>query len=418
MNLCKTQAVSGPLGDSRFRLLWFGQTLSYAGSAVFPVALTIALVKGIGSATDLGLVLASAAVGEGLFLLIGGVWADRLPRQKVMMAADATRAVAHVFLGVQIVSGQAGLTELMVASACVGAASGFFLPASSGLVASTVAPGLLQQANAFMAVSRRSAMLIGPAAATSIALTIGPGWAMVIDGGTFAVNVLTLSRLRIAHTAPQRDSFLTELRDGWVEVRERTWLWTNFLAHGLWNLSRTAYFTVGAATVITGLGGEVAWGAIAQGATIGAFAGALLSLRIRTSHPLVLANICLALGAIPLALIALEAHTALIAVGAGIMSFALGLMGTLWDTTVQQHVPADRISRVSAYDWLLSTALSPLGMALAGPLAVAIGAKATLYAAAALMVVSTVGVLALRDVRRIGPAGSQKSIGTPVSEET
>lgn len=260
MNLCKTQAVSGPLGDSRFRLLWFGQTLSYAGSAVFPVALTIALVKGIGSATDLGLVLASAAVGEGLFLLIGGVWADRLPRQKVMMAADATRAVAHVFLGVQIVSGQAGLTELMVASACVGAASGFFLPASSGLVASTVAPGLLQQANAFMAVSRRSAMLIGPAAATSIALTIGPGWAMVIDGGTFAVNVLTLSRLRIAHTAPQRDSFLTELRDGWVEVRERTWLWTNFLAHGLWNLSRTAYFTVGAATVITGLGGEVAWG--------------------------------------------------------------------------------------------------------------------------------------------------------------
>lgn len=100
------------------------------------------------------------------------------------------------------------------------------------------------------------------------------------------------------------------------------------------------------------------------------------------------------------------------------MSFALGLMGTLWDTTVQQHVPADRISRVSAYDWLLSTALSPLGMALAGPLAVAIGAKATLYAAAALMVVSTVGVLALRDVRRIGPAGSQKSIGTPVSEET
>ncbi|MEU9193756.1 MFS transporter [Streptomyces hundungensis] len=402
MNLRKFRAFSGPLSDSRFRVLWFGQTLSYAGSAIFPVALTLALVQGIGSATDLGLVLAGAAVGEALFLLVGGVWADRLPRQKVMIAADSIRCVAHVFIGLRIVSGQAGLAELMLASACVGAATGFFLPASSGLVPSTVTPELLQRANAVMAVSRRSAMMLGPAAATTIALTIGPGWAMVIDGATFAVNALMLSRLRVGHVAAPRESFLKELREGWGEIRERTWLWSNYAAHGCWNLSRTVYFTVGAATVISGLGGEVAWGIIAQGATVGALTGALVSLRVRTSRPLVVINICLSLGAIPLALIALGAPTALIAVGAGVMAFALGLMGTLWDTAVQQQIPADRMSRVSAYEWLLSSALIPLGMALAGPLAGLVGARAALYGAAALMAVSSLGVLAIPEVRRLG----------------
>lgn len=420
MNLRKSRASSGPLGDNRFRLLWFGQTLSYAGSAIFPVALTLALVREIGSATDLGLVLASAAAGEGFFLLIGGVWADRLPRQKVMMAADVVRCVAHVYIGLQIIGGHAGLHELMLASGCVGAATGFFLPASSGLVPATVAPELLQRANAFMAVSRRTAMMVGPAAATTIALTIGPGWAMVLDGATFAINVLTLSRLRIKHSAAPRGTFFKDLREGWGEVRGRTWLWSNFLAHGCWNLSRTVYFTVGAATVITSMGGEVAWGVIAQGATIGALTGALLSLRIKTSRPLVVANVCLALGAIPLTLIALGAHTAFIAAGAAVMAFALGLMGTLWDTTVQQHVPADRISRVSAYDWLLSTALSPLGMALAGPLALAVGARAALYGAAALMAVSCLGVLAVPDVRHLRPLQEQtgREKADPISAGT
>ncbi|WP_236053756.1 MFS transporter [Streptomyces musisoli] len=412
MNLRKSRASSGPLSDSRFRVLWFGQTLSYAGSAIFPVALTLALVQEIGSATDLGLVLAGAAVGESLSLLVGGVWADRLPRQKVMMAADSIRCVAHTFIGLRIVGGHAGLPELILASSCVGAATGFFLPASSGLVPATVAPELLQRANAVMAVSRRSAMMLGPAAATTIALTIGPGWAMVIDGATFAVNVMMLSRLRVEHAATPREGFLKELREGWGEIRERTWLWSNFLAHGCWNLSRTVYFTVGAATVISGIGGEVAWGVIAQGATVGALTGALVSLRVRTSRPLVVINICLSLGAIPLALIALGAHTALIAVGAGVMAFALGLMGTLWDTAVQQQIPADRMSRVSAYEWLLSSALIPLGMALAGPLAMAVGAKAALYGAAALMAVSSLGVLAIPEVRRLG-----QTHGPAVAEE-
>ncbi|WP_331747034.1 MFS transporter (plasmid) [Streptomyces sp. NBC_00853] len=395
---------NGPLIDPRFRLLWGGQTLSYAGSAVFPVALTIALIKDNGSATDLGLVAASSMLAEALFFLFGGVWADRLPRQLVMVGADTVRCIAHVLIGLELASGRTDLSHLVIVALVVGTANAFFLPASSGLVPATVAPELLQKANALMGASRHGATLVGPAIATTLALTVGAGWALVLDGITFAVSAITLALLKVPHVKPTvREPFHVELRHGWDEVRKRTWLWSNLVGHGLWNLARTTYFVVAPMVVIANLGGEVAWGTITQGGAVGALVGALIALRVRPRRPLLVANICLAMGALPLPLIALEAPTYVIAVAAGLMSVALGLFGALWSTTLQQHVPDNLISRVSAYDWLVSIALAPLSLALAAPLALRIGSSETLFAAAALMVTSALGSLLVADVRRLPP---------------
>ena len=71
----------GPLQEPSFRRLWIGQTASAAGDGMTGVALTFA-VLGLGrSAADLGLVLASFMVPRVIFMLVGGVWADRLPRR-------------------------------------------------------------------------------------------------------------------------------------------------------------------------------------------------------------------------------------------------------------------------------------------------------------------------------------------------
>ncbi|RPF41112.1 putative MFS family arabinose efflux permease [Streptomyces sp. Ag109_G2-6] len=403
MTQMKKPAIPEPLKDSRFRLLWLGQTVSFIGNSIFPVSLTLALIKETGSAADLGLVLATEALAAGIFLLLGGVWADRLPRQRVMMVADCVQCVANSVIGIELALGTADLTHIIICAALVGASSGFFLPASSGILPAVVAPERLREANALMAVSRRTAMLIGPGLATTLALTVGTGWALILNAVTFAVSVATLTCLHIRHIPMERARFIADLREGWQEVIGRTWLWSNLAVHGLWNLSRTVYFTVGAATVITSLGGEVAWGIIAQGATIGAFAGALISMRLQPRRPLVVSNICLALGALPLICIAAGASTWLTAAAAAAMTVSVGLMGTLWDTTVQEQVPNNKLSRVSSYDWLLSTALSPLGMALAGPLALVVGATPILYGAAAVMASSALGVLALRQVRDISP---------------
>jgi predicted MFS family arabinose efflux permease len=405
-----------PLRDGRFRLLWAGQTLSSIGDAVTPVALTLAVVTATGSATALGLVLAAQAVTQVALILPGGVWADRLPRRRMMLTADVIRTFTHVLMGAELIGGGVNIAHLAVLAAVSGAASAFFLPASTGLVPATVDPAGLQRANALMAVANHGSRLVGPTIATMLALTIGPGWAVMLDAATFAVSAFTLDRLRVTQPPPSsRERFRTQLAEGWRELRRHRWYWTNLIGHCMWNLARCVFVTVGPLIAITSLGGELAWGTIAQGGPIGALLGALIGLRARPRHPLLAANLALALGALPFVLLAAHAPPPAVAVGYGLMFGGLAFMAPLWETTMQRHISAEAISRVSAYDWLASLALTPLGMALAGPLAAGLGSATVLYGAAALIAIPCLGVLALPDVRRLGMAVPARERAQPDS---
>lgn len=397
--------ASGPFADRRFRLLWIGRTISDLGSSAFGIALTFAIVADTGSAAALGLVLAVALGSEMLLVMVGGVWADRLARRHVMLVADAIRCVAHTFIGVQLVLGVVDIPSLLVVALISGSASAFYRPASFGLVPATVDPHLLQRANAVISVGTRTALLAGPAVATGLALSIGVGWAIVLDGLTFAVSVITLARLRVAEPVrARRAGFLADVAAGWSTVRGQRWFVSNLVVHGLWNFGRCFFFTVGAAAVITSLGGELSWGLITQGAAVGALLGAVLSLRVQARRPLVVANVCLALGALPLVCIALRLPVLVIAAAAVVMNTVLGLMGTLWLTTIQKRFAEESISKVGAYDFVASIALNPVGMALAVPIASVLGVTATLLTAALLMAVPALGVLALPYVRRLSSA--------------
>lgn len=217
------------------------------------------------------------------------------------------------------------------------------------------------------------------------------------------VSAILLGRLRLAPIPPTpHEPFLGQLAEGWAQLRRHRWYWTNLIGHSMWNLSRCVLITVGPVLAVATLGGEIAWGTIVQGGTVGALCGALLALRLRPARPLVVANLALALGALPLALLAAGAPAVAVAVAYGLMTGGLAFMAPLWETLVQEHIPAETLSRVSAYDWLLSIGLTPLGMALAGPLAATAGTAPTLYGAAALLAVSCLGVLILPDIRRLG----------------
>ncbi|MGV9772328.1 MFS transporter [Streptosporangium sp. NPDC003464] len=405
-----------PLRDPRFRLLWSGQALSHIGDAVTPVALALAIVTATGSATDLGLVLAAQSTATVALMLPGGVWADRLPRQRVMLVADLVRGLAHAVMGVGLITGTVGTLHLAALAALSGAASAFFLPATTGLLPATVAPEHLPRANALMAIANRGSTLLGPGIATALALTAGPGWALVLDAATFAVSAVLLSRLRLAPVPPvPHERFGRQLAEGWAELRRHRWYWTNLVGHSLWNLGRCVLITIGPLIAVTGLGGELAWGTIVQGGTVGALCGALLALRARPRRPLLAANLALALGALPFVTLAAGAPALAVAAAYGLMTGGLAFMAPFWETAVQEHIPAEAISRVSAYDWMLSLGLMPLGMALAGPLSSAAGTAPTLYGAAALIALSCLGVLALPDVRRLGraPAGAPPSGQAP-----
>lgn len=400
----RVPAPLGALRERRFRLLWLGQSTSVLGDALVPVALAFA-VLGLpgGSASDLGFVFAAQMTPLVAFILVGGVWADRLPRQLVMLTSDVVRGGVHATIAVLLLTGAAELWHLVCLMAVYGTAEAFFRPAQTGLTPSTVGAEHLQQANALLGFSASSANVLGPVLAGVIVTFGSPGLAFALDAGTFAVSATSLALLRMAPLArTASESFLHELRLGWRDFTSRTWLWvevawaTVFLFFAL-----APWMVLGPVVAKESLGGAGAWAAILTGFGIGELAGGALAMRWKPERPLLAISALALLTAPAFGLLALAAPVELIVaaqLGAGL---SMGFYGAVWTTTMQQHVPPDRISRVSAYDWMGSLAFLPLGFALAGPVSGAIGVSTTLWIGCAVTVVSTLGVLSVRDVREL-----------------
>ena len=121
-----------------FRFLFLGESASAVGDEVVIVALALDITQRTGSPTDLGLVLVAQSLPLIGLVLFGGVWADRLPRHRIMTAADYARAVLHAVLAASIVLGGASVAEMIVIEALFGAARAFFQPAYSGLLPQTI----------------------------------------------------------------------------------------------------------------------------------------------------------------------------------------------------------------------------------------------------------------------------------------
>jgi MFS family permease len=402
-----TSTPSGRLGaltEPQFRLLWIGQTASAAGDALLPVAIAFAVLLGIrGSATDLGIVFAAFTVAHVALVLAGGVMADRLPRQLVMVACDLVRAIAEVVLAVLLISHNAQIWHLAVGAAVIGGASAFFLPASGGLIPQTVSAGRLQQANALMSLSRSATGIFGPPIAGLLILTTGTGVVFLVDAASFVVSAISLLRLRLAPTAgrPSEQHFFADLAAGWREVASRRWIVAAICAFALSNMSGSAFFILGAVIANTKLGGAPAWGLILTGGAIGGLIGALVALRLRPERPLFVGFLLSTTMALPL-LALIGPSSILLITAASLVSVACTqVSNTWWFTMLQQHVPEHARSRVSSYDWLVSLIFQPMGSLLAGPLALSIGFPATLIGAAGIGLAGNFGVLLVRDVREV-----------------
>src|SRR3954469_10837697 len=217
-----------------FRLLWAARTASALGDRIVFIALALYVTE-IGSPTDVGLVLAANAIPLVLFILIGGVWADRLERHRVMVVTDVVRAGLHGLLAVLIFLGPAPIWAIMLIEAAFGTAEAFFNPAFTGLVPQTVPDDEFQQANAANTIVWNAAELVGPAIATALVLGLGAGWAFTIDALTFVVSAALLARVRPRSRGERvpPGALLADLRVGWHEVRSRQWVWVVIVATSL-----------------------------------------------------------------------------------------------------------------------------------------------------------------------------------------
>jgi MFS family permease len=337
----------GALQERRFRLLWIGQTTSTLGDGLVPVALAFAVIQTLdGSPTDLGIVLAAQTLPLVAFVLAGGVWADRLPRQMVMLVSDVVRGLVQAAIAVLLLSGHAELWHLVVLVAIYGTAQAFFQPAATGLVPATISTGRLQQANALLGLSRSLAFVVGPAVAGVVAAVANPGSVFVVDSATFAVSATSLAFLRLsrARREGERRSFFTDLKGGWHELISHTWLWVIIAwAATFLGIVVAPWMTLGPVVAKQSLGGAAAWGMIAAGWGAGTVAGGLIALRWKPVRPMLVCSALVLLIAPAIALLAVRAPAPLIAAAQAMGGVGMGIFSAVWQTTLQQHVPEEAL---------------------------------------------------------------------------
>ena len=389
-----------PLWTPAFRNLFVAQVVSVFGDGLVPVALAIAVLQETGSPTSLGLVVACRAVAMVLFVLAGGVWADRLPRRSLMAGADLVRAGTQVGTGVLLL-GSSPLAALAALQFAHGAATAVSNPAASGLVAELVPVGALQRANGLLVTVASIGSVGGPALAGVIVVAAGASYALIADGLTFVVSAALLLRIPAGPRRPAEQRFTADLREGWRELTARTWLWVSVLDAGAFALCASAAFVVIAPAVVIDDFGTGAWALLAALVGAGSVAGGAATLLRPARRPLAVGYTLSLAYAGFLAVLALGLPLIVPALAAFAAGFGLAYAETLYEAAVQEHVPDRVLARVSAWDWLGSTLPAPVGFALIGPVAAAAGETATLAGAAALTAAATCGALLVPDVRNL-----------------
>jgi MFS family permease len=407
--------VGGIPAQRAFRLLFAAQSISSLGDRLVPVALAFAVLNLTGSVTALGIVLAAQTIPLVLFVLIGGVWADRLPRRLVMATSDLVRATSQGLCAVLLLTGTAHLWELAVLQAVYGTAHAFFYPAALSVVPQTVDTDQLQRANSLIALTGNVAAVVGPAVAGVIVAAAEPGWGLAFDAVTFVASAAFVYAMPpIVTEVRKRATLLHELRHGWGAFRARRWLWVTVSCFTLYiGLAWAPWQVLGPQIARVSLGGPGAWAAIVVALGAGSIAGGVIALRARPRHPFRL-SFAIFVVVTPTMLILVAAHAPLLAIlPVAVIDGSSGtLFNTFWFTALQSDVPAGELARVMSWDYFGSVAILPLGQALSGPVAATLGASTTLYGSAVLTAVLFGVGLAVPAVRNfsppaVAPAGSE-----------
>jgi predicted MFS family arabinose efflux permease len=382
-----------------------------------PIAMAFGVLELTGSATAVGVVIASQSGAAALFQLLGGALADRGSRQRVMVTADLLALTSQGAIAFLMITGQARVVELAGLMAVTGVAFALHYPAAMGLVPLVVDGEKLQPANALLSLARSAAIGLGAASAGVLVATVGAGWAMAIDAATFGLSAALVATL---HLRPQRLSkptgVLRDLLNGWREFTSHRWLWPVVLQFSVLMAAWQASFAVvGPVVAERMLGGPTDWGWIAGAFGVGLLCGGVAALRLRVSRPILVGTLLLTL-ALPPLLLAGPAPVWVIAAAALLAGAAWELFIVLWYTTLHIHVAPEALSRVIAYDTLGSIVLVPLAEAAGGPLVEALGSSPTLWIAVALIILPTLAVLCVPEVRSLRlrplPASPKERLAT------
>jgi MFS family permease len=394
------------LWGRNFRLFFAARAVAVFGEGMVPVAFAAALTGAGYPDASVGYTLGAWTAAFALFVLFGGVLADRFTARRMMIIADLLRLPGAAVLAVSFSTGSPPLWSVYALSALSGVGSALFQPG----VASTIpriAPDV-QRANAVIRVVEALMVMAGPAAAGLLVAVSGAGAVFAVNGACFAVSAVCFTLMRLPSVPAddvRRESLGRELVGGWREFRSRSWLWgviAIWTVHGLMVGGPMVPLT---ATLVTGDHGSTTYGILMTVQGAGSAIGGLLAVRLRPQRPL--ASGALALLGLPVFLVLLGtgAPVPLLYAGALIEGAAFAFWLVMWSTTVQTHVPQDALNRMHAYDVAGSLLMMGVGRTLSGPVAAEVGTERVLLAGsgvALLVVAALLLVRPIRTLRRVG----------------
>lgn len=402
--------------ERQFRLLFLGQALSIVGDRVTMIVLPFAVLSIGGSVTDVGLVAAAGTLPFIVLGLVGGVLADRVDRKRILIASDLVRFVVQLTAGLLLVTGHAQVWHLAALTAVFGAADSFFAPAFSGMIPLVVArPHHLQPATALRAMVYSTGSLVGPAIGAALVATVGEGGALLADAGTFAVSVACLVPLRtrvVERGDPE--PFAVGLRGGWQEVRRRTWVWTFLMAMVVYTVVvLPSIYVLGPVLMRDEYDGATSWAIVTFAFGAGSIVADVLLIRWRPRYALRTAAAALALASCQAVIIGSGTGIAVIAGVEFFAAIGVSMFFTLWETSLQEHIPEATLSRVSSYDFAATVGMMPVGMLVAPPVADAIGIHLTLALMSAAGVVAAVACLCVRAIRDLPRGADVRGTAAP-----
>lgn len=400
-----------------FHLLAVGQGLSWLGSAFQPIALAVAILGSGRSVGLLGGLLAVLVAAQMIWTLVGGVLADRFEARVVMIVADLTRALAVGGLAAAFATDHTSVLLLGALMIVMGTGSAFFGPAMRSLKPIVVEPGQRKSANSLLSALSTGSDVVGPALAGLLVGLLGAPFGFTVNAVSFLASAVAVSLIGVRverGDAASRRSFRSDLVGGWQAVRSKDWLVWGIFSAAVLHIATGVLVVVVQVVAYRKLGGAHALGLIAAAQGVGGLVGSLLAMRLKPRRPLVVGY--LALCALPLWVASYVWTSQLLVVMALAVFGFLGMIyfNIQWETAIQDHVPHDKMARVSSWDILTSFIGMPVGNALAGPLTGMFGLDAVLLGGAAVLLVAGLFPLLARGTRTLSATPAKvASIVTP-----
>jgi MFS family permease len=391
-------------GHRGFTSLAISRFISNVGNGISPIALAYGVLSLEGAdGKDLSIVMAARFVPLIGFMLFGGVIADRFQRNRLVGGSDMIGSFLAAVSAISLIAGFSSVWLLALMGALFGILNAIWWPAMSGVLPEILPKAKLQSGNAIIGLTTNIGYIVGTLSGGILVATVGAGWGLLIDAISFFFAGLIVWFLPILGKAQDASpGILHDLIVGWREFISRSWVIAMVFAFSLINMAFESMLSVlGPLNFSDPVTGPKQWSYNLAALTTGMLIGGIWVLKVKFKKPLLVSMILIAISSIWDFSLALD-FPVIVTLLAGVFSgISLEVFMVTWMTSLQSHVPEESYSRVSSYDTLGSYGIAPLGIVVAGPLAMHFGVNTILLVTGLTTLIAASLSLLVKSVRNL-----------------